>query len=143
MKMKLTTLTLLLVAAGSLFAPTLAADPGRMHQVSRVRVPAHSEDITEGSSVNFVRQMIGSADLQLTPNLWRYHNFRAVGGKAGNDDCRELVLHFVNDRVAGIYLADRRACKVITRRITTGKPELIALVSVPEVQVGTEIASVK
>lgn len=141
MKMKLTTLSLLLAAAGGLFASPMAATPGRMHRVDYVQVPGRSEGITETSSLNFVRAGIGSAHEQLTPNLWVYHNFRAARG-AGGDDCCELVVHFVNERVASIYLANPKSVAVMARRINKGKPESFALASVPENLEKTEIASV-
>jgi len=141
MKTKLTTFTLLLAALGGLFVSPLAATPGRMQQVGRVLVPNRSEDITEGSSVNFVRQMIGGAHEQITPNLWLYHNFQPVRGEAGENDCRELVIHFVNERVASIYLADDEARTVMIDRITRGAPELVALATEPDTTApGTQVA---
>ena len=143
MKTKLTTIALLLLATGGLFASTLAATPGKMHQVSRVSLHSRSEDITHGTSLWFVRQTIGAPDQKLTPDLWQYHNFRGTGKGGDTGACTELVLYFVNGRVEDMYLADRKACALISKRITTGQPELIALATVPENRVMKEIASLK
>ena len=139
MKTKLTSIAVLLAGFGCFFASPLSANPARMHKVDRVLVPG-SFDISMGASDNHVRQSIGSADQQLTPNLWVYHNFSQVRAEAG-DPCRELVIRFEKGRVADIY-ADDRARNVIARRITSGKPEYIALGTVPEKPAGIEVASV-
>ena len=144
MKSKVTKLMLLAAALSGLFTNSITAapaegTPGRMYRVTEVMLHGHPT-IAVGTSLNLVRQVIGSAHEQLTPNLWLYHNFRTDDTETGRNDCSELLIHFVNERVASIHLANPRARGVIVARVNDGASELVALGTVPEVSRDTQVA---
>ncbi len=142
MKTKVTKLMLLAAALSSLFTTSITAAPaegapGRMYRINDVMLRGHPT-IAVGTSLTLVRQVIGSAHEQLTPNLWLYHNFRTDYNETGRNDCCELLIHFVNERVASIHLANPRARGVIVARVNGGASELVALRTVPEVSPETQ-----
>ena len=144
MKTKVTKLMLLAAALSGLFTNSITAapaegTPGRMYRVTDVVLRGHPT-IAVGTSLNLVRQVIGSGHEQLTPNLWLYHNFRTDDNETGRNDCCELLIHFVNERVASIHLANPRARGIIVARVNDDKSEHVALGTVPEVPPATMVA---
>ena len=137
MKTKVTRFMFLVAALSGLFTNSITAapaeeTPGRMYRVTEIMLHGHPT-IAVGTSLNFVRQVIGSAHEQLTPNLWLYHNYGTDSTETARNDCSELLIHFVNERVASIHLANPRARGIIVARVNDDKSEHVALGTVPEV----------
>jgi hypothetical protein len=133
-----------LAALSGLFTNSITAapaeeTPGRMYRVTEVMMHGHPT-IAVGTSLNFVRQVIGSAHEQITPDLWLYHNYGKAYNEAGRNDCSELLIHFVDERVASIHLANPRARGVIVARVNDDASELVALGTEPDVPPGMQIA---
>jgi hypothetical protein len=144
MKTKITTLALMLAALGGFAVNTTAAaapekGEARVHRVNRVELRG-SPTIQVGSSLFLVRDAIGSADEKLTRDLWLYYNFQPIRRGIGRDECSRLIIHFVNNRVASMHLANARARAVMAARIDRGGNELVALRTVPAAPTGTQVA---
>ena len=132
-------LVLFVAALGGLLVNPLAAQ-GTMRPVGEVHLRGQPV-ITQGSSVNLVRQAIGSAHEQLTPDLWLYHNFQPVRQDAGNDACSDLIIRFEHDRVAAIYLADEKASAIMTARAERGQTTAQVAYAEPALPAGQQVAA--
>ena len=83
-------------------------------------------EITRGMKIKKVTNRFGAPDAKLSANVWVYQRFHSVPNRPEARECTTLVITFVEGVVSDLHLVNERAEAIITARVQSGSPAIVA-----------------
>ena len=128
MKTRLASILILAAALSASFSTSLNAAPksAQAHAVRVRTVDADGWEISRGMSAKTLVNRFGAPDTKLSENVWVYQRFHAVPNHSQARECTTLIVTFVEGVVSDLHLVNERAQAVITARVQSGSPAIVA-----------------